>query len=230
MCLNRPSARRKTSPGRLIAAALILGLMLAGPLTAGEAQDRLFVTGPLEPVPTGQRLVFGHTRGGTIDSIRLPSINDGEMVLTLAGTAGDAGGREVSVTARDSARERQLVTMPVAVGHPLLLIFLESTVRNIATLTGGSPFYIQNRIREALAAVEMVEPVDVIVAGNRKAGDQLAFRPFTNDPNLSKLGDLADLEIRVTLCDAVPGGIAVLEASAAPAFFERLVFKRQEEE
>lgn len=237
MCLSRRSAWRTCrprgggrTPGRAIAVTLLLGLALAAPLGAGEVQDRLFVTGTLEPVPTGQRLVFGHTRGGTFDSANLPPIEDGEMVVTLTGTAADAGGREVSVTAKDSAKERQLLTMPVSAGHPLLLIFLESTVRNIAALTGGSPFYIHNRIRDALAAEETLEPVEVRLADGDVAGERLVFRPFTDDPNRSKLGDFARLEIRVTLSDAVPGGIARLEASAAPAFFETIDFERLEGE
>lgn len=221
-------------PGAGIAAALLLGLSLEGPLGAGEAQDRLFATGVLEPVPTGQRLIFGHARGGTFDSTRLSPIVAGEMAVTLAETASGTGGREARATARDGPRERLLLTVPVTAGHPLLLIFLESTVRDIAALTGGSPFYIRNRIREALAADDRVEPVEVRVAGGRAAGELLVFRPFTDDPNRSKLGDLAELEIRVLLSDAVPGGIVRLEAtaapdaSAAPAFFETIVFERVE--
>lgn len=237
MCLNRRSLWRRCrlrsggwKHGGSAAFVLLLGLGLAAPLQAGEVQDRLFVTGVLASVPAGHRLVFSHSRGGGFDSARLPPIEDGEMVVTLTRTAADAGGREVSVTASDAAGGRPLLTMPVSAGHPLLLIFLESTVRNIAKLTGGSPFYIHNRIRDALAAADRMEPLEVMVAASREAGERLVLRPFAGDPNLSELGDFARLEIRVTLSDAVPGGIARLEANAAPAFFENIDFERLEGE
>ena len=37
----------------------------------------------------------------------------------------------------------------------MLLYFLEATVRDMARATGGSPFYIRNRMREALAAADL---------------------------------------------------------------------------
>ena len=42
-----------------------------------------------------------------------------------------------------------------ASANPLLLYFLETTVRAMAEATGGSPYYIRNRIREALVAADL---------------------------------------------------------------------------
>lgn len=212
----------------LVTVMLLAGMALDGPAFAGQAQDRLFAAGVLDPVPTGQRLVFGHTRSGTFDGAILPQIPDGEMAVTIAESESGSGGREARVTARDADTERPLVTLPVTAGHPLLLIFLETTVRDIAALTGGSPYYIRNRIREALAAQDAMEPATVAVESGSVAGEMLMFRPFTDDANRDKLGELADLEIRVTLSDSVPGEVARLEALAGPAFSETIVFERLE--
>jgi hypothetical protein len=220
--------------GRRIASALLVGLAGTGPLHAGEAQDRLFTAGVLEPVATGQRLVFGHDRGGAFDSARLPVVVHGEMSVTLAETDTKAGWREAVVTAREAEVERTLVALPESSGHPILLIFLESTVRDVAALTGGNPYYIRNRIREALAAQDVVEPAEIVLEGTSVPGERLVFRPFTEDPNRDRLGALADLEISVTLSAGVPGEIARLEAVAPmedggePAFSETIVFERAE--
>ena len=41
----------------------------------------------------------------------------------------------------------------MGVEHPILLFFLENVVRSMATQTGGSPYYIRNRIRDSLVAL-----------------------------------------------------------------------------
>ncbi len=212
--------------------ALLLGL--TPPLTAGEAQDRLFVAGALDGVATGQRLVFDHRRSGSFDSAVLPSIEDGEIVVALA--PGGPGGRVAEVTLREAGRQRTLDPLPAAAGHPLLLVFLETVVDDVARLTGGSPFYIRNRMREALRGQDTVEPVEIERDGATIEGERLIFRPFAADPNRTKLGALAGLEIMVTLSDAAPGRFERLEAVSAPegnglpAFSETIVFKRLEED
>ena len=126
--------------------ALLLGL--TQPSAAGEAQDRLFAVGVLDGVATGHRLVFDHQRRGSFDAAVLPPIEDGEIEVALA--SGGSGGRVAEVTLREGGRRRTLDPLPAAAGHPLLLVFLETVVDDVARLTGGSPFYIRNRMREAL--------------------------------------------------------------------------------
>ena len=81
---------------KLFAAPLLLGLALAAPAAAGEAQDRLFAVGVLDAVPTGGRLVFAHERAGSFDAARLPKIEDG--AIELAVVADENGGREAELT------------------------------------------------------------------------------------------------------------------------------------
>lgn len=215
--------------------AVLLGLAQAA--AAGEAQDRLFAVGVLEGVATGQSLIYSHERSGQFDTSVLPLIEGGEIAVLLA--PGDAGrgpeGRVAQVTLREAGRDRALDPLPATAGHPLLLVFLETVVSDVATLTGGSPFYIRNRMREALRGQDTVEPVKIDLDGTTVSGERLVFRPFTADSNRAELGDLADLEIRVTLSDAAPGRFERLEAVSAPsgdgppAFSETIVFERLEE-
>lgn len=210
--------------------ALLVCLALAPPAVAGEAQDRLFATGVLDDVATGQRLLFAHERTGSLQAAGLPPIEGGVIALALA--AADTGGRQARLTLTDAGRARALPPFPADAGHPLLLVFLETTARHVADLTGGSPFYIRNRMREALADQDAAEPVAIALDGAQVAGERLVFRPFAADPNRTRLGVFADLEIRVTVSEAVPGGFARLEAAAgpdgAPGFTETIVFERME--
>ncbi len=212
-----------------LTAVAVIAMAAALSLHAGEAQDQLFAVGVLDSVPTGQRLVFERERGGVFDTTRLPAIADGEIAVTL--TATDSGSRTAVVSTRDDGKERVLTDLPADAGHPLLLVFLEMVVRDVATLTDGSPFYIRNRIREALGDQHEVETVEVANDDGAAAGERLLFRPFISDPNRQRLGAFADLEIGVMLNDAAPGGFERFEAFVAPdAFRETMVFKRLEGE
>jgi hypothetical protein len=220
-----------TTPGRACA-TLVAILALALPLAAGEAQDRVFATGVLDAIPEGQSILFEHARSGTFDPAAVPLIEDGEMVVEI--DTSDAGMRQAIVTLREAGPPRRLDPMPAGAGHPLLLIFLETTARNVSALTGGSPFYIRNRMREALGTEGVAEPVEIALDGGAAEAERLVFRPFAEDPNRERLGDLADLELRITVSGAVPGGFERLEAVAAPdpgvapAYSEVIAFLRAE--
>ena len=219
--MPRTGAGGSAKPGRMAArlrAVLVAGTVLAEaaalPLAAGEAQDRVFALGVLGPVATGDQLLYRHRRSGALDPNVLPAIADGEFVVELA--AGAEGRREALVTRRAGGAVQSRTAMPAGGGHPLLLVFLDATVRDLAAMTGGSPFYIRNRIREALARQDAVEPVEIALGDRRVDGERLSFRPFLEDPNRARMGALAALEISFDLSDAVPGGFARFAAVAGP--------------
>jgi hypothetical protein len=213
-------------------AALVLALALAAPAVAGEAQDRLFAVGLLEAVPTGAHLVYSHSRGGSYDTARLPAIAEGEVEVVIA--EGERG-RTAELTLREGGETRSQLALPADGGSPVLLLFLETGVRSVAALTGGSPFYIRNRMREALARQDRREPAEVEIAGRTVAGERVAFRPFENDPNRERMGALADLELSVVVAAGIPGRFARLELAAGagpdgePLFSEAMAFERMEE-
>jgi hypothetical protein len=209
----------------------LLCLALLRPVAADEAQDRLFATGVLDGIATGQRLYFAHERGGNFDTGQLAPIAGGEIELALV--PGDTGERQADVNVRDGKQVRSQARLSARGGHPLLVFFLETTARNVATLTGGSPFYLRNRMREALAEQSVTEPVGMVLDGSPVAAERLVFRPFAADPNRARLGAFADLELRVVVSDAVPGGFERFEAEApgtggTPVYAETIVFERME--
>lgn len=218
--------------GYALLVAALLGAMTPMAGRAGEAQDRLFAIGVLEGVETGQRLVYGYDRAVGVASAELPVIEDGKVEMTIV--APETGSREVRVTIFEEARVRRLNPFPEEAGNPLLMVFMETSVRSMAALTGGSPFYIRNRMREALRVQDAGEPVEVVVAGQIYPAERYSFRPFAEDPNRERMGPFADLEISFVISDVVPGTYAAIEAvtglgpEGKPLLRETMKFEKSE--
>lgn len=133
----------------------LLALLIATPLSAGELSDVILAPGAL----AGLERPLSYDRVLDGETGRLSLHPGARLSLVL-------DDRPVGDFARESA-------------HPAVMFFLESTVRHMAEATGGSPFYIRNRIRDALARA----PLDVPVT------------PFADDPNRARMGDFAALTL-----------------------------------
>ena len=210
---------------------IAVAMALAGPLAAGEVQDRLFSVGVLDEVPTGAHLVFAHTRAGSYDATQRPAIADGEVDVAIV--EGERG-RAAELTLTDGDKVASRLTLPAGAGSPILLLFLETSVRSMAAVTGGSPFYIHNRVREALANQDDLTPVEIEIGGKTVAGERLVLRPFESDRNRDRMGAFAELELSIVISDEVPGGFARFEATTGPGqdgqpvFNEAMIFERME--
>ena len=101
--------------------------------------------------------------------------------------------------------ERPVADFPASGPNPVLLYFLESTARGMAQATGGSPFYIRNRIREAVAAAGLGDgsPLEVAIV------------PFAADPNRGRMGGFADLTLRLRYDEGRPDRLLELSADTA---------------
>ncbi len=197
------------------------GLAIAGMLTlgafsalAGEAQDRLFALGVLKPLATGEELVYGFERKGDFPPGKLSVVSDGVARLDMR--AGADGKREVVVALNDGARNETFDPFPADAGNPMFMVFMEQNVRAMAALTGGSPFYIRNRMREALGNQDSVTPVDATFDGQTVPARRVSFKPFTGDGNREKMGPFAQLEISFVMSDAVPGEFVSMESVTGP--------------
>lgn len=204
------------APIGLGAAALVLALG-GGAALAGEAQDRLFALGALGDVETGQTLVYDFSRAGTFPADTLTPVEGGEARLTLTpGAAGES--RAALAEVRDDGTVlASFEPFPADAGNPMFMVFMEEAVSGMAKLTGGSPFYIRNRMREALGAQDVVEEVKVVYGGQELAARQLTFQPFLRDENAARMGQaFVDLAIRFVMSDEVPGEFVAMEAVTGP--------------
>ena len=118
---------------------------------------------------------------------------------------------------RQDGKHRNLGSFPASVGNPMIMVFYESVIRDMAETAGGSPFYIRNRVKEALVQPAEIETGEAEFAGETVATRTVTLRPFLDDPNRDRMMGFGDLELRVTMSDAVPGWYLSLVAEAPGA-------------
>jgi hypothetical protein len=202
------------------------------PEAAGAPANPLFTLRPFADVATGDRLVFRVEREADPADPRLPPF-DGTATVSLT-EPGDGAGREAQVViAGPDGAGQAAPPLAEAAGHPLLLVFLESTVGTMAAATGGNPAYIRSRLREALWLEAADEPAEIEVDGETHPARALSVRPFASDPARDEMGGFADLELRFLVSDAVPGRLALLQSRSdagrgLPAITSRMTYVRLE--
>ena len=118
---------------------------------------------------------------------------------------------------RQDGKHRNLGSFPASVGNPMIMVFYESVIRDMAETAGGSPFYIRNRVKEALVQPAEIETGEAEFGGETVATRTVTLRPFLDDPNRDRMMGFGDLELRVTMSDAVPGWYLSLVAEAPGA-------------
>lgn len=199
------------APLRGVAAALALGLVLAAPIGgaagASEAGDLVFAE--RGPWSLGDKVLsWAVTRegparpdlppmgAGTLSLAQTVDASDGKPVLQL--TQSWAGG---------AAPERRIGPFPVSGGDPAVIYFLESTTRDMATLSGGSPDYIRNRLKDALFRGGRVSRAD--------GRTTVELAPFADDPNRARMHGFDTLTLRFVLGDDPKAPIREMVAATA---------------
>ncbi|MDQ1901233.1 hypothetical protein RAH32_12360 [Paracoccus sp. WLY502] len=177
---------------KAIAAALWLGLsaLTTGHALAGEAGDAVFAErGPWSL--DGQELQWSvHVEGP--DAPGFLRVNDGSVILAEAIDPSDQQ-PVLQLTQKTDTRTRQIGPFPISGGDPVLTFFLEQTARDMAGLTGGSPHYIRNRIKDALfRGGQITRQGEASVA---------TFTPFAEDPNAARMGGFQTLTLTFVLGD-----------------------------
>lgn len=213
---------------RVLLFAMLTGLALTAPARTEVVSDLLFAEGIFDGMPDGQKMTYTHVRDGSPSPGFFP-VTDGSIVVTT-GQAAD-GLRSLSMTIHADASKRDIVEFPASGGNPVLMVFLESTVRSMAAITGGSPFYIRNRIKDALRQGGDPTEVQQDFAGSTIAAQEVILQPFKADPNRDRMGEFGDLSLRFVVSDAVPGHFVLLSANtpeAASGYQETITLTKTE--
>mgnify|MGYP005751675733 CR=1 FL=1 len=177
---------------QLIRAAGLAAALALAPLAAAaaEAGDALFTE--RGPWSLGDETVaWSLTRQGPPAEGFRP-IEDGSITLTEVIDPSD-GAPALEVTQDDGTRSRRIGLFPVSSGDPVLTIFLEQTVRDMAAITGGNPDYIRNRIKDAVfRGGEIRQDGAATVA---------SFQPFASDPNAARMAGFETLSMTFVMDD-----------------------------
>lgn len=194
----------------------------ANPADGQQAYDLLFRNGTLDDLQQGVDLVYHRE---VINALKpeLAERDTGDIVLSF-----QTGGAPMAhLQFRQDERHRSLGVFPTSVGNPMIMVFYESVVRDMAESAGGSPFYIRNRVKEALIQPSNVEQGETVVDGQTVQTQTIRLYPFANDPNASRMRGFGDLEMRVTMSDAVPGWYVSLVAEAPGSENQGAVYRSE---
>lgn len=205
---------------------------------AGGVSDQIMQPGLYSAAPGGEVLRYRVERSlapapgagwpGAGHGIALPEALQGAaLVLERAEATPDR--LRLTLAPDATAPGRVLSELPQAAPNPVLLFWLENIVRAASVQTGGSPFYLRNRIREALVAAE--------ISPDAAGISHLELTPFAalGAEERARLGAFAGLRLGIRWHQASPGRILELKADtsgdgeAAPGgYHEHLILQPEE--
>lgn len=191
---------------RRLAAAILICMATGLPAGAGQTYDLFFRSGTLT-APDGTALDDRLSYDGRLTGPTAISGNESYGV-----TIGRAPDGNTGITLTEGGRNRMLGTYDTKAGNPVIMYFLESTLRQMSQVSGGNPYYIRNRIKEALLAEAAVEPVTFRIGGQEIAAQRVTIQPFAKDAARDRMGPFADLALSVTVAKAIPGWYGRIEA------------------
>ena len=210
----------------VLAAVMVAGLAGAAPLEGEATYDLLFRDGTLDGIDRDAELVYERQ----VTNALKPEADDrdtGDIALSFDGAEGDMA----LLQFRRDGKHRALGQFPASVGNPMIMFFYESVVRDMAEAAGGSPYYIRNRVKDALIQTSDIEEGEATVNGKTVPTQTIRLYPFKDDPNTDRMQGWGDLELRVTMSEEVPGWYMrlVAEASDGEVYRSEVAFDRLDE-
>ena len=211
----------------LLAILLVLGFWhLAYAEEAGY--DLIFKLGTLADQPEGG--VLRYSRRITNGALPDPEARDRAETVTLT----LAGDDKAILRTEIDGKQRPIGGFPASVGNPMAMYFMEATVRQLAEVTGGSPFYIRNRVKEALVKGTSVRNGEQDIGGAMANVHIITMRPFADSESRALMGPFGTLEMRFTVSDAVPGWYVAMiaetssEGSKPPLYSDQILAETTE--
>lgn len=191
-----------------IGAVVAPAVALADEDDVAEAQEAVFGRQHLDNIAAPTTLRYTFRRSGSL----MPDVVDGaELAVTAIGADGR---KRVALRLFSGPNERRIEPAQGYRNNPVIVAFLQRDVEQMGRLTGGSPQYFRNRIREAFGdgGAVQAEPVTIAVEGSRVEATRVTVEPFARDPNLPRFAEFRHKRFEFVLAPAVPGGVYSLRA------------------
>jgi hypothetical protein len=199
----------------LSAVAIALGLSGAAAQVPPNAADLLFEHPQWAAAAPGTTLAYRYTRTSPLESVFGANIDDHIRLSLDPGVAQTT--RTVRVDMFSQDRHRAAGPFEEVSGNPVLVLFLQHHLENIASVLKANPRYVKNAIRAGLRDKAATTPTTIEVDGRSADGWRVETRPFVDDPNRAKMRGLESLTYTFVTSDAVPGAIASVAVTATAA-------------
>lgn len=177
-----------------------------------EAAALLFEDPQLAGAAPGQTLRYAYARK-VADAELGPSFED-RIVLKVAASASGGDARDVTVDFFSAERHRAAGPFEGVTTNPVLLLFLENHLADLAGRLKGNPRYFKSAIRTALRDAATVEPVQIEAGGRKLDGWRIGVTPFKGDANAGRMRGLETLAYSFEVASGLPGSIARIAVSA----------------
>ncbi|WP_159980719.1 hypothetical protein [Roseobacter cerasinus] len=206
-----------------LATVLWCSAATAAPLAGDKTYDMLFRNGTLDQIDRDTQLLY---RRDVSNALKPEAAERDSGDISLSFREGEA--TMALLEFWQDGKHRALGAFPASVGNPMIMYFYETVVRDMAEAAGGSPYYIRNRVKDALIQPSDIETGEAVVDGKTVSTKIIRIYPFAEDPNRDRMQGFGDLELRVTMSDAVPGWYMslVAEASNGDVYRSELAFDR----
>lgn len=206
--IESPMAAKGQRP---VATGLLTLALLCAAMSAGFAagtHELLFREGTLDTISDKATLEYRRSVSAP-GSRPLEQKNTGPISLQL--TSDDMA--EIHFGAQGD--RRRVGAFPASVGNPLIMYFLETVVRDLSGLAGGSPYYMRNRIKAELLKEHPVQEVTVKWGDRRVEAQSVVLYPFRNDPASDRMRGIETLALSVTVSAEIPGWYYALKAETS---------------
>ena len=208
---------------RRAAVVVAIGWLLTGaaaaqspaPIATPSPADILFEAPQMQSVQPGTLLTYRyHRTSGIAGDPFGPPIDDHIRLNIEAGTT--PATRTVRVEMLSGERRRPAGPFEDVTANPVLILFLEHHLDDLARVLGGNPRYIKTAIRAALRDRAAITRVEVSQGGHAVPAWRIEIRPLADDPNPARLRGFETLDYVFVASDAVPGAILSINIEAGP--------------
>lgn len=190
--------------------ALCAAMMVISAQAQDAPADILFMRPHLAGLPAGTELVYRLDRKVS-DTAHLGEPFSDDITLTLGAAAPD-GSRDVGLRIFTGDRTRAVDGLGSLTGNPVLVIFLDRAVANLARLTGGKPHYLKARLRAALRDRATSTVVRTEFAGRTLEATRIVVRPFADGAEAGRLLGYEDSEFAFVVAEDAPGMLVEMTA------------------
>ncbi|MCJ2035874.1 hypothetical protein [Methylobacterium sp. J-068] len=181
-----------------------------------SASDLLFDQPQMKNVAPGTTLTYDYLRRSGISKGPFgPPLNDTIKLGVEPGN--NADNRNIRVEMFSGANRFPAGPFEDMPGNPVMSLFLEHHLGDLARVLMANPRYIKNAIRKGLRDGATVTPTEIDYKGRKVAAWRVETQPFIDDKLKERMRGFENLKYTFITSEAVPGELVSIEAQSKNA-------------